>query len=246
MSPTAPHAPLSKYVATPAERQRFVIDLFDRSAPFYDRICEVMSFGSGLRYRHGALVRGGLKSGMHVLDVATGTGLVARAALAIVGGHGRVIGLDPSAGMLTRAREDITRRLVRGLGDSLPIASGSFDFVSMGYALRHVDHLETAFTEYRRVLKPGGRVLLLEITPPRSRAGRVAARLYFKRIVPLMTRAITHSADGVRLMQYYWDTIEACVPPEMIMSALTRVGFDNVERQVVQGIFSEYRAENRG
>ena len=72
----------------------------------------------------------------------------------------------------------------------------------MGYALRHLSQLEPVFAEYKRVLKPGGRVLLLEITRPESRAGLACARLYFRRIVPLMTHFLTRSPEGVRLMRY--------------------------------------------
>lgn len=242
MPATAPHPTLTDYVATDGERQGFVTDLFNRSAPHYDRICDLMSFRTGVRYRGEALARAGLLPGMLVLDVATGTGLVTRAALPIVGAGGRIIGVDPSIGMLHEAARVNARRLVQGLGESLPLASARFDFVSMGYALRHVAGLEAVFAEYLRVLKPGGRLLLLEITRPGSRLGLRLARMYFKRIVPLMTRLVTRSADSVRLMQYYWDTIEACVPPETIVAALGRAGFVAVERQVVQGIFSEYRA----
>jgi demethylmenaquinone methyltransferase/2-methoxy-6-polyprenyl-1,4-benzoquinol methylase len=94
MPVTAPHPTLKKYVATADERQPFVTDLFNRSAPHYDRIVGVMSFGSGVRYRRDALVRAGLAEGMRMLDVATGTGLVARAASDVVGERGRVIGVD--------------------------------------------------------------------------------------------------------------------------------------------------------
>jgi demethylmenaquinone methyltransferase/2-methoxy-6-polyprenyl-1,4-benzoquinol methylase len=244
MTRTAPHPTLTKYVTNDAERQHFVTDLFNRSAPVYDRIVDVMSFGSGIRYRREALERAGLKAGMRVLDVATGTGLVTRAALDVVGDVRFVTGVDPSAGMLAQARTVNPRRLIRGVGESLPVRSGAFDFLCMGYALRHLPQLETAFADYRRVLKPGGRMLLLEISRPESRAGRAVARLYFKRLVPLIARVVTHNADGVRLMRYYWDTIESCVPPGTIVAALRQAGFSDVERQIVQGIFSEYRARS--
>jgi ubiquinone/menaquinone biosynthesis C-methylase UbiE len=98
---------------------------------------------------------------MRVLDVATGTGLVAREALAIIGPQGKLIGLDPSAGMLAEAAQlDIP--LVRALGERIPFGDAQFDFVSMGFALRHVADLEGLFSEMRRVLKPGGRFLFLE------------------------------------------------------------------------------------
>src|SRR5688572_32581148 len=98
---------------------------------------------------------------MKVLDVATGTGLVAREALAIVGAQGSVTGLDPSAGMLEQART-LAFSIVRGHGERLPFGPASFDFVSMGYALRHVSDLPALFGEMKRVLRPGGTACVLE------------------------------------------------------------------------------------
>ena len=77
------------------DRQRVVNALFDRSAEHYDRACGIMSFGSGQRYRREALERAGLRPGMRVLDVGTGTGLLAREIAHVLGSSGRVVGLDP-------------------------------------------------------------------------------------------------------------------------------------------------------
>ena len=223
-------------------RQQAVNALFDRGAAHYDWICRAMSFGSGQKYRHDALARAGIGPGMAVLDVGTGTGLLAREALALVGRTGRVTGVDPSSGMIAAFRTRTAIGLVRGVGERLPFADGRFDVVTMGYALRHVADLDEAFTEYRRVLKPGGRVLLLEITAPQSRAGRSLARAYFRGVVPLVARIGTGSADAARLMRFYWDTIAACVPVAAVVASLARAGFDAPRCDVHQAIFSEYSA----
>ena len=97
--------------------------------------------------------------------MAIGTGLVAREAAAILGGTGGVVGLDLSEGMLAEARRSLGVTLVQARAEALPFADASFDFVSMGYALRHVADLARLFAEYRRVLRPGGRLLVLEIAP---------------------------------------------------------------------------------
>ncbi|NOR66299.1 MAG: dimethylmenaquinone methyltransferase, partial [Woeseiaceae bacterium] len=96
----APHPPLEKYYPGEPQRRGFVTSLFDRSARHYDWINGVMSLGSGVRYRREALRRAGLTAGNRVLDVAIGTGLVARAALDILGDGARVTGVDLSMGML--------------------------------------------------------------------------------------------------------------------------------------------------
>ena len=93
-----------------------------------------------------------------------------------------------------------------------------------------------------RVLRPSGRLLILELTPPRSGFGRAALRLHMDRVVPLLARLRSRSRDAERLMHYYWDTIAACVPPESILAALRQSGFADVQRHVELAIFSEYSA----
>jgi demethylmenaquinone methyltransferase/2-methoxy-6-polyprenyl-1,4-benzoquinol methylase len=102
--------------------------------------------------------------------------------------------------------------------------------------------LRTTFQEYRRVLKPGGKVLLLEITPPSSRLAHHLLGFYMGRILPLLARFGRGGKSTRELMSYYWDTIESCVPPATILQALDEAGFQRVERYVEQGILSEYTA----
>jgi len=235
-----PHPPLVDYYAAAENRRSFVRDIFNNTAPDYDRVERVMAFGSGPWYRRRALIRAGLRPGMRVLDVAMGTGLVAREAMAIVGTAGQVIGLDPSIGMVSEAKRTLDLTVVLGRGELLPLQEQTFNFLSMGYALRHVSDIDAAVREYFRVLKPGGRVCLLEITRPRGRFALLLLRLYMKGVVPLITRLVARHADTARLMEYYWDTIAACVPPETILAALKNAGFRNVRRQTDLGIFSAY------
>lgn len=239
---SAPHPTLPDYYARDSERQTFVTDLFDRTARHYDRINAAMSFGFGLAYRRQALERGGLRAGMRLLDVAIGTGLVARAALPIVGNVRLITGLDPSVGMLDEARRRLDVTVVQGVAEQSPFSAAQFDFVTMGYALRHVAALEAAFAEYLRVLRPGGRVLILEISRPRSRAALTLTRWYLRIVLPRAVRIGTGSPDAERLMRYYWDTIAACVPSDVIVAALERAGFHDVTHVPFAGVFSEYRA----
>jgi demethylmenaquinone methyltransferase/2-methoxy-6-polyprenyl-1,4-benzoquinol methylase len=237
---TRPHPALTEYYGNSNHRRGFVRDLFNHTASDYDRVERMLAFGSGPWYRRRALTRAGLQPGMQVLDVAMGTGLVAREAIALSGGDGHVIGLDPSIGMVNEARSTLTLPVVLGRGEQLPLRSDSFDFLSMGYALRHVSDLDAAFREYFRVLKPGATVCVMEITRPRGRLALLGLRIYMKGVVPLLTRLLTRHRETARLMEYYWDTIEACVPPETILAALGRAGFENVRRHTSLEIFSEY------
>ena len=239
---TTPHPPLLKYYREETEQRGFVVDLFNRTAHNYDWINRAMSLGGGLRYRRAALRRAGFRSGMTMLDVAVGTGLVARAALDIQDGVGSVVGVDVSIGMLQTARASVPISLVQGCAEQLPFNDASVDFLTMGFALRHVSDLEAVFLQYRRVLKPGGIVLILELTRPPVRTVRYAlTRFYLQRIVPLVARLGAGGADAQILMRYFWDTVDNCVPPETILRALNRCGFERPRRkEILSGIFSEY------
>lgn len=238
----APHPPLPEYYRGEEGRRTFVRRIFDATAGDYDRIERLMAFGSGPWYRRQALLRAGLAPGMRVLDVAMGTGLVAREAVAILGGHGLVVGLDPSIGMLRSTGGGLDVATVQGVAESLPFADGAFDFVSMGFALRHMSDLTVVFSELHRVLAPGGTACVLEITRPRTRVAHVLVKAYMRGVVPALARVFGRHAETARLMRYYWDTIEACVPPERVLATLAAAGFDSAGRHVELGIFSEYTA----
>jgi len=165
-SPLAPHPPLKAYYPTEEDRRQWVLGLFNRTAGDYDRVERVMAFGTGSWYRRRALRMAGLSSGMTVLDIGVGTGLVAREAAVLCGDPTRVTGVDPSPGMVENAKVPAGVRLVAGSAESIPAEPASADFLSMGYALRHISDLSVAFREFHRVLKPGGRLCLLEITRP--------------------------------------------------------------------------------
>jgi demethylmenaquinone methyltransferase/2-methoxy-6-polyprenyl-1,4-benzoquinol methylase len=233
---------LDRYYRREGDRTSFVATLFDGAARHYDRVGHVLALGSGPFYRRHALRRAGLRPGMRLLDVATGTGQVARAATRILRDPAAVVGVDPSAGMLREARKAHAGPLVRGRAEAIPLQDDLFDMLSMGFALRHVATLETAFAEYRRVLKPGGRLLLLEVSRPRSAAIRWLIRVYFQRVLPGLIRIATRNPDAPLLMEYYWDTIAECVPPETILAALRQSGFVDVEHRLLAGCLSEYVA----
>src|SRR5262249_50984773 len=126
--------------------------------------------------------------------------------------------------------------------EALPFRDAAFDMLSMCFALRHVPDLDAAFQEYCRVLRPGGRLLVIELSRPTSAILRAMFRIYFQRIIPRLARLTTGSQPAELLMKFYWDTVDQCVTPETIMKALGRSGFVDVERLRLWGFMSEYRA----
>ena len=238
----APHLPLTAYYQTEQERQAYLKKIFDDTAPDYDRIERLMAFNTGSSYRRRALVRAGLQANMKVLDVGVGTGLVAAQACILTGDPSCVIGVDPSTGMMAASHLPEGMVLMEGRAEALPFPDNHFDFLSMGYALRHIGDLSVAFAEFERVLKPGGRLCLLEMTRPQSTLGTWLLKTYMRGVIPLLTRIVSKQKASVTIWRYFWDSIEACVPPERVMATLRSAGLTQVNRHVEIGIFSEYQA----
>ena len=237
-----PHPIIKTRFQTEAQKADFVNQLFDRGAQYYDGVVSWGFLGTGSAYRRWALRRHGLRAGQQVLDVGCGTGLVALEAARILGTAENITCLDPSASMLSVAKLKLNARFLQGRAEEIPLPEGSFDFLTMGYALRHVTSLDQAFHEYHRVLAPGGKVLLLEITKPSNRVGAAVLKFYFKSLYPWLARMFTGSEAARDLVKYYWETIEACIRPELILDALNRVGFRQVKRDSCFGMVSEYSA----
>ena len=220
----APHHPLTDYYQTEQDRQAYLRKIFDSTAADYDRIEAMLAWGTGSRYRRQALIRGGLKAGMRVLDVGVGTGLVAAQACLLTGDPALVTGVDPSPGMMAASKLPKAMMLTEGRAESLPFPDNHFDFLSMGYALRHISDLGVAFVEFQRVLKPGGRLCILEITQAKSAPGRWLLKTYMRSVIPLLTRLVSRQKDTATIWRYYWDSIEACVPREQVLATLSAAG----------------------
>lgn len=239
---TLPHPVIKTRFETEAQKPDFVNQLFDRGAKYYDGLVSWGFLGTGSGYRRWTLRRHGLRAGQRLLDVGCGTGLVAMEALKILGTAQNITCLDPSAGMLALAKHKLNARFIQGRAEEIPLPDESFDFLTMGYALRHVTSLEQAFREYHRVLARGGKVLLLEITKPSNRVSAAALKLYFKSVYPRLARIFTGSEAAEDLLKYYWETIDACIRPELIQRSLSRAGFREVKWDSRFGVVSEYSA----
>jgi len=146
--------------------------------------------------------------------------------------------------MMNQARKHFRGPLTQGVAERLPFADEAFDFVTMGIALRHVADLKTAFSEYCRVLKPGGNLWILESHVPKSGLGHRLTKLVWAKLIPGLTYVSTGSRDAKLLMDFYWDTVEQCVPPPAIVAAMKDGGFAEARyKVVVPGAFCEYIAK---
>jgi demethylmenaquinone methyltransferase / 2-methoxy-6-polyprenyl-1,4-benzoquinol methylase len=210
--------------------------MFDRIAPVYDAMNRVMTCGLDRRWRR-ITVEQAVRPGDRVLDACCGTGDLAIAARAR---GGDVVGLDFSERMLERARgKDADIEWVPGDMLALPFDDGSFDAVTVGFGVRNVDDLEAGLRELRRVLRPGGRVGILEITQPR---GALAPfyRLWFDRVVPLLGKAL----PGGAAYTYLPASVRRFPGPEELASLLGASGFTAVRfRRFAGGIVALHVAE---
>jgi len=230
------------YYASRDEKQKFLRGIFDRTAPYYEGIARWGWFGTGDSYRRGALKRAGVAADMRVIDVASGTGPVARALMKLLDSPDQIVCVEPSAGMIAESRKTVPCVHHQATAEALPVEAESFDFLTMGFALRHVDDLDATFREFRRVLKDGGKALVMDVTVPDTAVGRFFFKLYFKHLLPGFTLVFSRDREAYRLMRYYWETMDQMTDREAVAGIMREAGFSSVTHRVLLGCFSEYEA----
>jgi demethylmenaquinone methyltransferase/2-methoxy-6-polyprenyl-1,4-benzoquinol methylase len=204
--------------------------MFDTIAPRYDLINRLMTFGLDQSWRRGTVAALALPEGSLVLDLACGTGDLSR--LAARRGH-RVIGADLSAGML--AANHSGTPLVQADSTRLPFPDASFDGLVCGYALRNFTDLAAAFAETARVLRPGGRVAILEVDAPTSALLRTGYDIWFKRVVPRIGAALSD-----REAYDYLPRSVAYLPPTPVLRRLLAdAGYSGVGIRPLAGGLSQ-------
>lgn len=175
-----------------------VTAMFDEIAPVYDRLNTIMTFGRDAGWRRAAADAVGLLPGGAAIDVAAGTGKLAELLADRVGPFGRVLAVDLSAGMIERAARalpDLVQlEFQRADALALPASDGEFDAATISFGLRNLSDFEAGFRELRRVVRPGGRVVCLELTQPTTRGWDRAFRAGFRRVAPLAGRLVGCSA----------------------------------------------------
>jgi demethylmenaquinone methyltransferase/2-methoxy-6-polyprenyl-1,4-benzoquinol methylase len=196
--------------------------MFDAIAGRYDLVNRVMTFGMDVGWRRTAVRDLRLPGGALVADLACGTGDLCRELLSA--GY-RAVGFDFSLGMLARARTIAPLAAADVL--RLPLRDASLDGVTCGFALRNVSDLEAFLAETARVVRPGGRVALLEASRPENALARAGHAVYLDRVVPLIGSVLS-DADAYRYLPRSMAYLPA---PDVLLAMLRAAGFDAVQRR---------------
>jgi demethylmenaquinone methyltransferase/2-methoxy-6-polyprenyl-1,4-benzoquinol methylase len=202
--------------------------MFDEIAPVYDRLNTIMTFGADGRWRRAAVRASGLGPGDSAIDVACGTGKLSVALAERVGPSGRVVGVDLAPGMIAEARRaagDLVQlefRVGNALG--LPFEADRFDAAAIAFGLRNLVDFEAGLRELTRVVRPGGRVVCLELSVPRPRWWAAVYRALFRGFAPLAASAFGHG----RTYRYLPASLDGFPDPVALAATMRRAGLVEV------------------
>jgi demethylmenaquinone methyltransferase / 2-methoxy-6-polyprenyl-1,4-benzoquinol methylase len=216
----------------PERKAEYVNRMFAQIAPSYDRMNRLMTFGLDQGWRKRVVAEAAPPPGGKALDVATGTGDIALALASKVGLQGEVVASDFCLEMMLPGPDKAEKagfgQIVRWVAADalrLPFADNTFDCVTTGFAMRNVSDIEQAFRDMGRVVKPGGRVVCLEVARPKFAPVRWGHQLYFNHIVPLIGRLISGHGEAYA---YLPDSARHFPPPEELKKIMERAGLSHV------------------
>jgi demethylmenaquinone methyltransferase/2-methoxy-6-polyprenyl-1,4-benzoquinol methylase len=216
-----------------SEKAGRVRQVFDSVASRYDLMNDLMSLGVHRLWKRHAVEMAGVRRGQRVLDLASGTGDLAERFSGIVGADGLVVMSDINAAMLEQGRERLTDKgrvgnlhYALANAERLPFASDTFDCVTIGFGLRNVTHKEWALTEMHRVLRPGGRVLILEFSHPTTKLLGRAYDLYSFSVLPGLGRLIANDPESYR---YLAESIRMHPDQETLLVMMEEAGLERCD-----------------
>lgn len=212
-------------------KERFVRDMFNSIARRYDLMNSLMSLGLDHSWRRFAVQRAGLAPGGEGLDICCGTGMIVMEQARVAGASGRVTGLDFSEQMLVVAQENLkafelrdTIRLIRGNAMKLPFEDNSFDCVTVGWGLRNVPDIAGALAEMVRVVRPGGKVVSLDMAQPTAPVFKQLYWLCFDKIIPAMGKLWAGNRNAY---EYLHESAQVFPPQWELAEMFSRAGLAN-------------------
>lgn len=248
MDPFArPVAKAPAQFASPEEKQAYVEGMFDAIAPRYDLLNRVMAANLDQRWRRkAALAVRGTGKGPY-LDVGAGTGDLS-VAIAEAAPGARVLGIDLARGMLVRGlrkpRWDRGRMgVARASGLAIPAAAGTFEGIANAFVLRNLADLDAFFREAHRALRPGGKLVSLEIARPPGRLFGPLYRFYFFKVMPRMGRALSGNPQAY---SYLADSVARVEAPDALAERMRRAGFEVKVRPLFRGAVVLFEATRPG
>ena len=213
------------------DRADYVQDMFARIAGRYDTMNRLMTFGQDVRWRQYVIRQANLPAGGRLLDIATGTGDIAEEGQQQVPGL-RAVGGDFTIEMMRAGKRLPGREAIRWVAAdtlALPFPDATFDAVTSGFLMRNVIDVAGAFREQWRVTRPGGRVVVLESSPPKDNVLKPFIKIHLNTVIPTLGRLITGEADAYR---YLPDSTQGFQGPEQLAEAMRAAGLADVGYQL--------------
>lgn len=240
---------INPYSADSRRKGEQVREMFDNIAPAYDFMNRAMTMGIDRVWRHkaiGELPRG---ASLRLLDIATGTGDMALLLRRLTGADS-ICGIDLSEGMLAEGRKKIAAAgesdhitLLQADSLAMPFCDDEFDGITVAYGVRNFEDLEAGYREMWRVMRKGGRLVVLELSTPRGRLVKPLYDLYTRHIIPTVGRLVS---KDVRAYSYLPESIAAVPQGDAMTELMERAGFVNCRyRELTFGVCSLYTAEKQ-
>ncbi|RXT13568.1 bifunctional demethylmenaquinone methyltransferase/2-methoxy-6-polyprenyl-1,4-benzoquinol methylase UbiE [Ammoniphilus sp. CFH 90114] len=227
------------YLPSKDKKESYVRDLFNTISTGYDRTNRMMSMGQDERWRRMVVARSEASKGDHILDVCCGTAKLSMQLATSVGPEGRVTGLDFSENMIEVGKQNILSHphkdiitLIQGNAMSLPFEDNQFDAVTVAWGLRNVPDIEVAISEMVRVLKPGGKLVSLDMSKPNAPVFKQVYWLYFEKIVPVMGQ---FGAGKANAYHYFYESAKEFPDARKLTSLFAKKGLQETKFKDLMG-----------